>query len=259
MSYFYAIFIFALGSAIGSFLNVVIDRLPYGRTLSGRSVCDHCGKTLSWKDLVPIFSYFWLKGKCRYCGGRLSFYYPLVELITAVTFTFVFFYFSNLSIIKRVLLLGVVSVLIAIFFTDLKYMLIPDELQLVLLFFSYLYLFNCSGNCFVHSLKLLFVSLIYGVLVSLPIASIFYITKGKGMGFADVKLSINIGFLLGLKRGFLALYTAFLIGGVFAFVLLVLGKRGLKSKIPFGPFLVVSMFLLLLFPEEVLGFIGRLF
>lgn len=253
------LYLFVIGSAIGSFLNVAIDRLPFGKPLTGRSVCDHCGRKLSAKELIPIFSYFLLRGKAGCCKKPISFYYPLVEFISAISLPFVFWYFSDLALMEKILLSLIVFSAIVIFFTDIKYMLIPDEVQIFLLIVSYLYLLKCSDNVFLCGSKLFLSSLAQGFLVSLPIASIFYLTQGKGIGFADVKLALNIGFLFGWKVGFLVLYLAFMIGGFVAILLLLGRKKGLKSKIPFGPFLVISMLLALFIPNKITEILKALF
>src|SRR3989338_8983791 len=93
-------FLFILGLAVGSFLNVLIDRIPNDESpLSGRSYCDKCKKTLKWYDMVPVASFLILKGKCRFCRASLSFYYPLVELITGIMFVVTFVYISHLPLI----------------------------------------------------------------------------------------------------------------------------------------------------------------
>ncbi len=256
---FFYLYLFIIGAAIGSFLNVVIDRLPFGKPLTGRSVCDHCGRKLSFVDLVPIFSFFYLKGKSRCCKKPLSFFYPLVEIVSAVSLPVIFFYFRNEPLIDRIVLSLVVFTLIAIFFTDAKYMIIPDELQVVLFFASFLYLLDCQKNLFFCSLETFGLSLFKGFFVALPVASIFYLTQGKGIGFADVKLAVNIGFLFGLKKGFLVLYLAFMLGGFIAVLLLLTRKKGLKSKIPFGPFLVISMLFFLFFQDQAVDLLLRFF
>ena len=120
------IFLFFLGTIIGSFLNVLIDRLPREESIMGRSHCDHCKKTLSPIDLIPVLSFLFLKGKCRYCGKKLSLQYPGIEILTGVLFVLIYnfkFLISNYAI---------VSCLIVIFFIDLKKQIIPDEMQITL-------------------------------------------------------------------------------------------------------------------------------
>src|SRR3989344_3399842 len=147
--------LFVLGLAVGSFLNVLIDRIPQGQSpFKGRSYCDKCKKTLKWYDLIPLISYLYLKGKCRYCKAHISFYYPLVEIITGIMFAIAFFFLiesrimnheswfttfefgnylgfriSDLGFILNYLYyLFILSSFVVIFFTDLKYGIIPDSI-----------------------------------------------------------------------------------------------------------------------------------
>ncbi len=136
-------FIFIFGVSIGSFLNVLIDRFPFEKSIGGRSFCDHCRHQLSWYDLVPIVSFFLLGRKCRYCGKKISWFYPLVEFLTGVMFVFVFLYLSpidkldfHFKIWQLIGYLGVVSCLIVVFFSDLKYHIIPDQVQVALFVFG---------------------------------------------------------------------------------------------------------------------------
>src|SRR3990167_9673658 len=110
MSY---IFLFVLGLAVGSFLNVLIDRLPREESIKGRSHCDDCKKTLSWNDLIPILSYVGLRGKCRYCKTNLSWQYPFIELLTTVIFVYILLN-MHVSFLRTAAYLGIVSTAIVI-------------------------------------------------------------------------------------------------------------------------------------------------
>ncbi|GIW62837.1 MAG: type 4 prepilin-like proteins leader peptide-processing enzyme [Patescibacteria group bacterium] len=251
-----SLFFFVLGLSVGSFLNVVVDRLAYGRSVLGRSKCDFCGRKLGILDLIPVLSYFFLLGKCRYCGKRLSFYYPLVEITTGIIFLVAFNLFGD-NYFRLFILFFIFSLFIVIFFTDLKYFIIPDEIQFFLLIFSFVFKFSCQQNCLAYGLNLFITSLLSGFFVALPLLFIFVITKEKGIGFGDVKLGFNLGFLFGVKLGFLVLYIAFILGGVFSIFLLLFGKKKLKSKIPFGPFIVISSLVFMLFPDFILSILKR--
>lgn len=249
------IFLFILGTAIGSFLNVLIDRLPNEQSIGGRSHCDHCKKQLSALDLIPIFSYFLLGGKCRYCKKRISLVYPLVELITGVAFVYTWLYIDQ-NILEKIAFAGIISCLIVIFFADAKYRIIPDSIQIGLFLFSLIFV-SIKGlhpEIFLNLVKASFITM-------LPILFLFLLTKGKGMGFGDVKLAFTMGLLLGVPLGLLAIYIGFLIGAVIGLILMINGKKGLKSKIAFGPFLVagtaITLFwgkIVLAFTQKILGF-----
>ena len=265
-------FIFIFGASIGSFLNVLIDRLPQEKSINSRSICDHCHRQLVWYDLIPIVSFFILRGKCRYCRKKISWFYPLVEILTGFSFVFVFitniqYPISNIVYdirylifdIRNFLLIfigwGVMSCLIVIFFSDLKYHLISDQIQLALFVFS-LILLPFEGQ----ALYLSFANhLIAALLVSSPIFFIHFLTNGKAMGFGDVKLAFNIGFLLGIKGGFLALYFAFVLGGIVGIFLILLGIKKLNSQIAFGPFLVIGILIVFFLKETIFEVITRIY
>ena len=262
--------IFIIGTAIGSFLNVLIDRLPQEESIMGRSHCDHCRKKLEWQDLVPIFSFFYLGARCRRCKKKLSFFYPMVELLTGVMFVFVLVFASfNLrnsplttllnggSITDSLLiihtnflyilaLLGIVSSAIVIFFADFKYQIIPDSIQVALFGFAFLFLITqgITPRIFLDHVVAAFLTM-------LPILLLFLITKGKGMGFGDVKLSFTMGFLLGIMGGLASLYMAFISGAIIGIILVIYKKRKLKSKIAFGPFLVLGLLAILFFNNQI--------
>ncbi len=241
------LYLFLLGASIGSFLNVLIDRWVAGESLFGRSHCDKCGHKLAWYDLIPIFSFILLKGRCRYCHKRISFYYPLVELLTGISFAALWFSLKDLSILTLISYLGVISMFIVIFFSDIKYQIITDESQIFLFIFT-LFLHLALDES-VYKLALYFLA---AFVVALPIFGLFLITRGKGMGFGDVKFGLNMGFLLGIKGGLIALYLSFILGAMVGIILVLTKKKGFKSKIPFGPFLVFTSFLLLFFRAFVM-------
>ncbi len=261
----YSIFFFSIGTAIGSFLNVLIDRLPHNKRIDGRSHCDHCHKTLSPWDLIPLISFLLLRGRCRYCHKKLSGQYPLVEMLTGMIFLLIFNHqfsvnwkLENWNLIGNWLLIiisfAIASSLVVIFFADLKYQIIPDQIQIALFIFSVLYFISRIGVQL--TLIALVWQLIAGVMVMIPILLIYLFTNGKGMGFGDVKLAFGIGVLLGVKGGLLALYFAFILGGIVGVYLLLTKKKKLKSKIAFGPFLVGGAIILLFFSQQIYSLLG---
>lgn len=137
--------VIVLGASIGSFLNVLIDRLPKEKSINGRSHCDFCGKKIVWYDLIPVFSFFILKGKTRCCHKKLSFQYPVIEVLTGISFSLIFnlqfsifdeFSIFNFQLLKLIIFWGIISCLIVIFVSDLKYHLISDYILLALFIFS---------------------------------------------------------------------------------------------------------------------------
>jgi len=240
--------VFIIGASIGSFLNVLIDRLPKEENINGRSHCDFCGKKIAWYDLIPVFSFFILRGKTRCCHKKLSFQYPMIEFVTGYIFVLVFKdgpYIESLT--RSVLMLSIISCLIVIFVSDLKYHLISDYILLALFVLSIIY--HLSS---IISISLFPYLLISSLVIAFPIWLIYFISKERAMGLGDVYLSAIMGFLLGWQAGFLALYIAFITGAIIGVILLLIHKKKIKSKIAFGPFLVIGTVTMLFWGEEIL-------
>ncbi len=250
---------FALeGLVIGSFLNVVIDRLPFGKSLGGRSSCDSCSRKLSFWELIPVVSYALQGGKSKCCKEKLKLQYSLVEAVTGLLFFCVTWaYLSRTSsvdiqIIGALLgLLIITASSIAITIIDFRHHIIPDELQIALFVGVVLYLL-CTGN-----LQVVLVG--YALIVALPILLLYLLTRGKGMGFGDVKMQMTLGLWLGLIPGFLGLYIGFLSGALYGVVLILLRKAGRKSQIAFGPFLLLGAWVAFLWNQELLRILVRVF
>jgi len=257
-------FIFILGTTIGSFLNVLIDRLPRNESINGRSHCDYCKKKIAWYDLFPIISFFILGGKTRCCGKKLSLQYPLIELVTGLVFVFIMkTVFIKDSLLISLFLLGIISCFIVIFVSDLKYHLISDYLLIALFIFSLLY--RVMPNLFRHPiivneiLKQVQNDIVLALIVALPIFLIYYFSKERAMGLGDVYLTAIMGFLLGWKAGFMALYIAFVTGAIFGIGLIILQRKKIKSKIAFGPFLVIGTVTMLFWGERIITIIKRIY
>lgn len=262
-------FIFILGLIFGSFLNVLADRLSKGKTIFGRSKCDSCAHDLGWYDLIPIVSFLMLKGKCRYCKASFSVQYPIAEIFTGVIFTLTWFLstehllFPQNTYIVHVLNIAITAVLIVMLFSDLRYHIIPDEMQIALFIFGAVklvyvsFIFGSSNNMGIF--QMFGMQLLYGLIVMSPLLLVFLITKGRGMGFGDVKLAFVIGMMLGLISGFLALYIGFIIGGIVGSILLLTKKVNRKTKIAFGPFLILGLYSMIFFENEIILLISRIY
>ncbi|MGB2731832.1 MAG: prepilin peptidase [Microgenomates group bacterium] len=237
-------FLFILGLAVGSFLNVLIDRLPNDQGLLGRSHCDYCKKTLQPQDLIPVFSYAFLRGRCRYCQKRLQIQYSLIELLTGVVFMLTWLSFSQGGLGYQIYTIVLISILIAMFFSDLKYQILPDEEQLALFIVGLAYLI--ATNVPIPQIAERFV---LSFVAMMPLLLLFLATKGRGMGFGDVKLLFIFGFLFELQGAFIILYVAFITGGFFGLVAILLRKTKMKSKIAFGPFLILGAILYLFYTK----------
>ncbi len=245
--------IFVLGLCIGSFLNVAIDRLSVGRTLMGRSMCDFCERVLQPLELIPVMSWVVQRGYSRCCGKRLAWQYPGVEILTGVAFVGIFemFYLKGGDLIATAAVMGVASSLIVITIADLKYRIIPDAALAALALFR-------TWSWQDRALSVFAPQLFAAAVLFSGMVLLYAATKGRGIGFGDVKFAGIIGFLMGLQSGFIALYVAFVTGGVVAIILLLTTKKGLKSEVPFGPFMVWGMIVSVLFGQQLMAFFSNM-
>lgn len=250
------LFIFIFGLLVGSFLNSVIYRLEQGQSfLKGRSFCPRCKHQLSWQDLIPLFSFLILKGKCRYCQKPISWQYPLVELATGLLFFLVYSVHGGSAPDGQFLIYNLIiaSFLIIIFVYDLRHYIIPDKV-----------IFPAIGAALIyHLLKFDFLGK-SNFLISAAAAAGFFlaivlISRGKGMGIGDIKLAFLMGLFLGWPNIAVALFSAVFLGAIMGMGLIIAGKKTLKSEVPFGPFLVFGTFLALFWGEKIINFYLSLF
>lgn len=255
------IFIFLVGLAIGSFLNVVINRLEKEENIvSKRSYCPHCQAKLKWFELIPVFSFIIQKGLCRTCKNRISIQYPLVEIATGLLFFLVYSYFSDQNWPVISYWLFVISVLIVIFVYDFKYYLIPDKIIypaiLVSLGFWIWNLFRISdlGFRILENAQELGLSLLGALFFLLLVL----ISKEEWMGMGDVKLGVLMGLVLGWPNILAALYVGFLTGALVGLILILLKKADFKSHLPFGPFLVLGTFIAIFWGNQLIDWYWNL-
>lgn len=241
------LFFFVFGLFVGSFLNILVDRIPRGEAfVKGHSHCEFCKKNLKWYDLIPVFSFVFLQGKCRYCKHPLSFYYPIIETFTGILFALTFLIIPFYSIILVLYNLFIVSCFIVIFFSDLKSGIIPDKILLPAVIITFPYLLIVNPSSFI-------INLFCGLGALFFFFALFLITKGKGMGLGDVKLAFLLGLVLGFPAIILALYLAFLTGAIVGIILIIWRKkRSLKETIPFGPFLITGTIIGLFFGDLII-------
>jgi len=261
------IFIFLTGLIVGSFLNCVIYRLEQDESfLKGRSYCPHCKHVLSWKDLIPIVSFFTLRGKCRYCQKKISRQYPLVELATGILFILVFNFqlqatnylvlVNFLDFFGFLILLLVSCLLLLIFVFDLKHYLIPDQLSYAAIISAAIYqLVRIANFGFrIENLKMLLPFFYSALGAAAFFLFLVLVSKGKWMGEGDIKLAFFMGLFLGWPAILAALFLAFFGGAIIGLGLIVWKKKSLKSEIPFGPFLIAGTFISLFWGEQIIGF-----
>ncbi len=276
---FYPI-LFFLGLAIGSFLNVIAVRyqpeknLLCAGTLGGRSHCSHCGKQLRWKELIPLVSFLVQGGLCRFCHHQLSLQYPLAELFSGIIFIMVPWrlgIFSSMPVL--VLWIFIFSALLLIALIDIRIRIIPNEL-IVFLFLVALPLvvlsaqsFDLTSGSFVGHYALLFggresiwLNHLFGVLAGAGFFLVLlFITKGRGVGGGDIKLSAVLGLIFGWPDVLILIPLSFILGSLFVLPLLITGQAGRKDMVPFGPFLVFSSVLVFLFGFQMVDFYFHLF
>ena len=254
--------IFILGLIVGSFLNVVIYRLEDGeKIVNDRSRCLRCKHTLAWYDLIPVLSFVFLKGKCRYCNNKISWQYPLVEIGTGILFIMALNFqfsisnfqsiFNSQFLIAVLYLLFIISSLIVIFVYDLKHYIIPDKVIYPAIIIAIG--FNLFNNIQYPTSDILsaFNFLIPAFLAGGFFYAIVAITKGKGMGGGDVKLAFLMGLILGWPVIIFSVFLAFISGSVIGIYLILTGKKKMKSIVPFGPFLIFGTAVGLFWGEEI--------
>ncbi|MEO8065950.1 MAG: prepilin peptidase [Candidatus Doudnabacteria bacterium] len=243
--------VFVLGLIVGSFLNAVIFRLRSGESfLFGRSHCRTCKKELSAADLVPVFSFLMLKGKCRYCGIKLSWQYPAVELLTGGLFVLFALKFQMVFNPDFFLSLILVCFLIVIAVFDLKHYLILDKVVFAGL------LVAIVRNILLHD------HVILGLLAGLGVAGFFLFqyaaSRGKWIGLGDVKLGLLLGNIAGWPYSILLLMLAYMSGALTGIALMLAGRKQLSSKLPFGVFLSASAIIVMLVGGPVMAWYLKL-
>lgn len=245
------------GLVVGSFLNVVILR---GRTresltgpprrgsprwkmfshLGGRSHCDGCGNTLSVRELIPIASFAIQKARCRSCGAALSWQYPLVEAGTAFAFFFLAWQFLSFAsaglrpALVFFLAFPAMAAVMVLVVSDFKFQVLPDGAVATLLIFG-LAAGTARGT--------LVSDVIAALAFALVLAALWFFSRGRWMGFGDVKLILATSLAVGFPASVPAFLFSFWLGGVVGIILLLLGKKGLQSRISFGPFIIAGALL----------------
>lgn len=244
---------FIFGTIVGSFLNVVSLRFNTGMTLGGRSKCMSCGNTLTWKELVPILSFAFQKGACKKCKSKISWQYPLVEFCAGAIFVLIFFVFPPLNYMTGITTLIYVlatCILLVITVYDIKHKIIPDQFVYTFVLLSLINL--CLGGATWFHIPTVW-AFLAGPLLALPFALIWLISKGTWMGLGDAKLILGIGWFLGIAGGINAIVLAFWIATVISLIWIFATYKQFKPKteIPFGPYLILGMYLVLLFNIQV--------
>ncbi len=258
MFYVALIFIFILGASFGSFIGVITERIHKGKKgiWFGRSMCVWCRKKLSAIDMIPIFNYFYLKGKCRHCKKKIPAHYPGLELFSGLTFATLFLRYPFTGMtglvvdMNNLLPFAVFSVyaflLISIFFYDLLYSEIPDMFMFPLIALAFI------GSFILGAPGLM--SLLIGVGIALCIfGGQYLLSKGTWLGEGDIYLSIAMACIFGWQLFLIALTITYFIGGLTAAFLLLTKKVTQKSRVPFAPFMVLGTFITIFLGDEILN------
>ncbi len=240
---------------MGSFINVLIYRVPRQiQFVTGRSVCTNCNTQIKNVDLVPIFSFIALGGKCRHCKSKISMRYPLVELLmgllTAIIFNHHLQGMNNFMAIGFALT-GVTALLLAITMVDIDTMTIPDGFILALVPFALLSIWLFPDIDLLSRLIGFFC-------VSAPLLLMAYIIEGS-FGGGDIKLMAVCGFFLGWQFTLVAMFMAIMTGGIFATYLMISGKAKKGAHMAFGPFLCLGIFATMAFGQNILDFYMNFF
>lgn len=235
------IIFFILGLIVGSFLNVVILRHNTGLSLSGRSGCMSCSSSLKWWQLLPVISFFILRGKCHDCGSKISLQYPIVELSLGIIFALISV--QGFDILHIILAMLISTLLLAIAVYDSHHTIIPN---------SYVYTF--AGLAAIWNMQYLVNFAIAGAVLATPFALMWIISKGKWIGLGDAKLMLGIGVMLGLIGGFATLTIGSILGSIAGLSYIAWRKlctlrlgytkrtSKIRLEIPFGPFLIFGFF-----------------
>jgi leader peptidase (prepilin peptidase) / N-methyltransferase len=279
--------LFCFGLIFGSFLNVIAVRynenefLLNRKTIGGRSHCPSCKKLLTFFELVPLLSFLVQRGRCRACGYRLSWQYPISELLSGLVFALVptqklfspLFFASTPLWVLPLLWIAVFEALLLISLIDFRLTIIPDELTVLLAilglgvsFFSmkdfglatgsflgpYALMFGLRGSFFINRL--------FAVMVALVLfGAIILLTRGRGMGLGDFKLALALAVVFGWPEIIAITIAAFIIGSLIGIYLIARRAKGMKSYVPFGPFLALGSFVVFLWGESIIGWYFGLF
>lgn len=258
MEIFSLIIVALVGCIVGSFLNVVILRYGTGKSwVSGRSLCFTCGKNLTAKELIPLFSYLWQRGKCSECGAKISPQYFFVELATALLFLLVY------KTAPGMLMVGpwiIWSLLVIITVYDLRHKIIPDGVVYTFAAVSLVASFFSNGPSGIEFAVPSLLNLLAGPILFAPFFLLWWISKGAWIGFGDAKLAVGIGWFLGLSLGASAIIYGFWLGAIFSAVYLVLEKKAsMKTEVPFAPFLILGTLIAWYTKVNVVDAVGLIF
>ena len=241
---------------MGSFLNVIVLRIDELTTvLYDRSHCPKCKKILAWYDLIPFLSFMLLRAKCRYCGVKISWQYPLVEIGTGLLYLILFLTFGLSWGLAFYLI--VFSLLVVIFVHDINTQTVPEVFVWIALVLSLVAGWYFGEVTF-------FSSIIGAILAGGFLGALVYFSKEKWMGAGDIKIGIIMGLLAGYPNVLVALFSAFVFGSIAGIIIILLQKKtidrkSLKMALPFAPFLILGILFALTYGSAVINWYSTLF
>lgn len=240
--------VFLFGLAIGSFLNVVIHRLAEGGSVVfDRSRCPGCGHVLAWYELVPLASFIIQRGRCRQCRMPISWQYPIVEAVTGIFFVYIYqFLPAYYHGLEMGYLFFVFSALIVIFVFDLKYYIIPNVVVYPLIGVAAAHV--AWGRGYIPSE--------YPMISALALSGFFLVmylvSRGTWIGFGDVKYGVFMGLFLGFPLSAVGWFFSYVLGAIIGGVMIAMKRKGMKSEIPFGPFLIAGTGIAYFFGSDII-------
>lgn len=230
-------------SALASFFNVVIFRTAKEESFAkGRSKCEHCHKQITWYDNIPLFSFLMLKGRCRYCHKEIALSYFLTEFaafILGFVFALVLIrlpWLQSFSLWQLISYFLIFFVLMFALLADLQYLIVPDFFVILLSILVVVAQVLMGANWLLPILAVVFSTAFFSGLYFLAKK----ILKKEALGLGDIKLMVPIAFLLSWPKILISVFLAFIIGGIFAMLMLITGKKKVGQALPFAPFLILS-------------------
>lgn len=270
-NFFFYPLLFLFGGAVGSFINVIVDRLYIKSFWGGRSVCQSCSKKLSWYEMIPVLSFIFLKGRCHKCKVHIGWKHFWIEFILGMlailTYKFLlidyFSIFASSSIIWTGILLAlfyafIFILLFVVLLYDLKHKIVPIQFSLLIILvgisfeayrvYNYLAIYSEFSTLF-------WLDLFSGFLISLPFLIIFLLSRGKAVGFGDIMLLFGVGYITGFIFGVSTFLLSIWIGAIVSLIMLYLfpKKYNRKSEIPFAPFIVIATVLMIFLEIDFIG------
>lgn len=246
-------FVFIFAITIGSFLNVCIYRIPAEKSIvNPPSSCGSCEHELSWKDLFPILSYMFLKGKCRYCKAKISFRYPFVELTTGLLICLLYLKFGLSLSFAKFSILTLFLIVIALIDYDTTDVYSVTTIPAIVIGGIFVLLESYSkGINFVDYFKNVGIGILGAIIAGIVIGAICYFTGAMGEG--DIEIAVIGGIFIGWKLTIFMILFSFIIGGTMGIILILTKKKKRTDYIPFGPSIAISIYAVIILGIEVIS------